>query len=190
MVLVHPCPGMALTEMRDAATAFAAHGWPIYPGEFRRHSTDAEAGRSTPPAVRQVAGEQAGPLDADQAFLARTECAWPILLGPDRSYGVIDSALRSIGGPSTCCARLAALAPSWSTLGGAGTCSPDAATTTATAWPLSGRGRRGAAPDEHRILELPVAGVPGRGRVGIAVRCRCQRGAGRPPPVASCRCVF
>lgn len=90
MLLVHPLPGMALTEMRDAATAFAAHGWPIYPGEFLRHSTDAETFGITPPAVRPVPGKHPGPLDVDQAFLAWTEHSWPILLSPDRSCGVFD----------------------------------------------------------------------------------------------------
>jgi hypothetical protein len=32
---LHPMPGLAWTEIRDEAVAFAGHGWPVLPGTFQ-----------------------------------------------------------------------------------------------------------------------------------------------------------
>ncbi|TKG60919.1 hypothetical protein [Prauserella endophytica] len=104
MLSTHPYPAGALTEMRCAATEYAAHGWPICRGV---PAPPARTGTLEDQSVHAVTDLmcRGGPVSEDEAFEAWTHRPWPILLRPG-AIGVIDlgpagsgaeAALRSAG---------------------------------------------------------------------------------------------
>ncbi|TKG58462.1 MULTISPECIES: hypothetical protein [Pseudonocardiaceae] len=88
MLSTHPYPAGELTEMRCAATGYAAHGWPICPGIPAAHPG---AGTLDPESRPEEADLvcRGGPLSQDEAFQAWTDQPWPILLCPG-AVGSID----------------------------------------------------------------------------------------------------
>lgn len=104
MLSTHPYPAGALTEMRCAATEYAAHGWPICRGVPAPSArTGALEDQSLPEVADLIC--RGGPVSEAEAFEAWTDRPWPILLRPG-AIGVIDlgpggsgaeAALRSAG---------------------------------------------------------------------------------------------